>query len=146
MSRSQHILLRRDRHVPLVGRLPKTKRAHLPLTAQACAAFFEQGETIRASWAALDRHLEPGRTVCSRPGSDEGCNDRHQDPLESGKGVVELIGPDVAAFCDGLIGDSPTYADLYQESIRKESDGTARTGRRATTGSARGCRTCRAPA
>lgn len=39
----------------------------------------------------------------------------------SGKGVMELIGPDVAAFCDGLIGDSPTYADLYQESIRKKS-------------------------
>jgi DNA-binding ferritin-like protein (Dps family) len=38
----------------------------------------------------------------------------------SGKGVMELIGPDVAAFCDGLIADSPTYADLYQESIRKE--------------------------
>ncbi len=38
-----------------------------------------------------------------------------------GKGVMELIGPDVAAFCDGLIGDSPTYADLYQESVHKES-------------------------
>ena len=25
----------------------------------------------------------------------------------SGKGVMELIGPDVAAFCDGLIGDPP---------------------------------------
>jgi DNA-binding ferritin-like protein (Dps family) len=39
----------------------------------------------------------------------------------SGKGVMELIGPDVAAFCDGLIGDSSTYADIYQESIRKKS-------------------------
>ena len=39
----------------------------------------------------------------------------------SGKGVSEWIGPDVAAFCDGLIGDSPTYADLYQESIREKS-------------------------
>jgi DNA-binding ferritin-like protein (Dps family) len=38
----------------------------------------------------------------------------------AGKGVMELIGPDVAAFCDGLIGDSPTYSDLYQESIRNE--------------------------
>ena len=25
----------------------------------------------------------------------------------SGKGVMELIGPEVAAFCDGLIGDPP---------------------------------------
>jgi DNA-binding ferritin-like protein (Dps family) len=32
----------------------------------------------------------------------------------SGKGAIEFIGPDIAAFCDELIGDSPTYADLYQ--------------------------------
>ncbi|KJL32866.1 DUF1048 domain-containing protein [Microbacterium azadirachtae] len=32
-----------------------------------------------------------------------------------GKGAMELIGPDVAAFCDGLIGDTPTYADRYQD-------------------------------
>ncbi|WP_166355651.1 DUF1048 domain-containing protein [Phytoactinopolyspora limicola] len=37
-----------------------------------------------------------------------------------GKGVLELIGDDVAAFCDDLIKDSPTYADIYQESISKE--------------------------
>ncbi|WP_026929716.1 DUF1048 domain-containing protein [Glycomyces tenuis] len=37
----------------------------------------------------------------------------------SGKDVMTLIGPDVAAFCDGLIDDSQTYADRYQESIRK---------------------------
>lgn len=34
-----------------------------------------------------------------------------------GKGVLELIGTDVAAFCDDLIKDSRTYADVYQESI-----------------------------
>jgi DNA-binding ferritin-like protein (Dps family) len=31
---------------------------------------------------------------------------------------MELIGPDVAAFADGLIADSPTYADAYQESLK----------------------------
>ncbi|OZB83250.1 MAG: hypothetical protein B7X41_12415 [Microbacterium sp. 14-71-5] len=35
-----------------------------------------------------------------------------------GKGVLALIGPDVAAFADGLIGDTPTYADSYQASAR----------------------------
>ncbi|MFI9538199.1 DUF1048 domain-containing protein [Nocardia fusca] len=35
----------------------------------------------------------------------------------TGKGVIELIGNDVAAFCDDLIKDSPTYADIYQESV-----------------------------
>ncbi|MDR1634495.1 MAG: DUF1048 domain-containing protein [Bifidobacteriaceae bacterium] len=41
--------------------------------------------------------------------------------VASGKSAMELIGPDVAAFCDDLIGDEQTYADLYQESIRKKS-------------------------
>ncbi|MGW2715571.1 DUF1048 domain-containing protein, partial [Streptomyces sp. NPDC001356] len=27
---------------------------------------------------------------------------------------------DVAAFCDGLIKDCPTYADAYQKSISRE--------------------------
>ncbi|MEV0364698.1 DUF1048 domain-containing protein [Nocardia fusca] len=38
----------------------------------------------------------------------------------AGKGVIELIGNDVAAFCDDLIKDSPTYADIYQESVGKD--------------------------
>lgn len=37
-----------------------------------------------------------------------------------GKGVLEVTGRDVAAFCDDLIKDSKTYADIYQESIGKE--------------------------
>lgn len=40
--------------------------------------------------------------------------------VASGKSVMELIGADVAAFCDDLIGDAPTYAGLYQESVRKK--------------------------
>nr|WP_216853826.1 DUF1048 domain-containing protein [Phytoactinopolyspora halotolerans] len=41
-----------------------------------------------------------------------------------GKGVLELIGTDVVAFCDDLVKDSRTYADIYQDSISRES-GTA---------------------
>ncbi len=37
-----------------------------------------------------------------------------------GKGVLEVTGSDVAAFCDDLIKDSKTYADLYQESAGQE--------------------------
>ncbi|SBT39237.1 DUF1048 domain-containing protein [Micromonospora auratinigra] len=39
----------------------------------------------------------------------------------AGKPVLHLVGTDVAAFCDDLIKDSPTHADLYQESLRKET-------------------------
>ncbi len=43
-----------------------------------------------------------------------------------GKGVLEVTGDDVAAFCDDLIKDSKTYADLYQESIDRKADKAAR--------------------
>ncbi|WP_406638668.1 DUF1048 domain-containing protein [Amycolatopsis sp. WGS_07] len=39
----------------------------------------------------------------------------------AGKGVLQLIGDDVAAFCDDLIKDMPTYADRYQESLSGKS-------------------------
>ncbi|WP_214321879.1 DUF1048 domain-containing protein [Nonomuraea sediminis] len=50
--------------------------------------------------------------------------DFFEEGVAAGKGVLELIGNDVAAFCDDLIKDSRTYADLYQESISGEP-GTA---------------------
>ncbi len=36
------------------------------------------------------------------------------------KGVLEVTGSDVAAFCDDLIKDSKTHADVYQESVDQE--------------------------
>jgi DNA-binding ferritin-like protein (Dps family) len=46
-----------------------------------------------------------------------GIIDFFEEGVAAGKGVLQLIGNDVAAFCDDLIKDSRTYADLYQESI-----------------------------
>ena len=46
-----------------------------------------------------------------------GIIDFFEEGVAAGKGVLHLIGDDVAAFCDDLIKDSPTYADLYQESV-----------------------------
>ncbi|MFF2026530.1 DUF1048 domain-containing protein [Streptomyces sp. NPDC058171] len=53
-----------------------------------------------------------------------GIVDFFEEGAASGKGVLQLIGQDVAAFCDDLIKDSRTYADVYQESARGAS-GTA---------------------
>ncbi|MGK5552694.1 DUF1048 domain-containing protein [Actinomadura kijaniata] len=53
-----------------------------------------------------------------------GILDFFEEGAAAGKGVLELLGDDVAAFCDDLIKDSRTYADIYQESINKKS-GTA---------------------
>jgi DNA-binding ferritin-like protein (Dps family) len=46
-----------------------------------------------------------------------GIVDVFEEGAAAGKGVVQLIGTDVAAFTDGLIKDSRTYAEVYQESI-----------------------------
>ncbi|MFD7660032.1 DUF1048 domain-containing protein [Actinosynnema sp. NPDC059797] len=46
-----------------------------------------------------------------------GIVDFFEEGAASGKGVLELVGHDVAAFCDDLIEDSRTYADVYRESL-----------------------------
>lgn len=51
--------------------------------------------------------------------------DFFEEGVAADKGVLELIGKDVAAFCDDLIKDSCTYADIYQKSINGKS-GTAK--------------------
>ncbi|WP_054815178.1 DUF1048 domain-containing protein [Nocardia arizonensis] len=43
--------------------------------------------------------------------------DFFEEGIAAGKGVLELIGDDVAAFCDELVKDSRTHADIYRESI-----------------------------
>jgi DNA-binding ferritin-like protein (Dps family) len=53
-----------------------------------------------------------------------GIVDFFEEGVAAGKGVLELIGNDVAAFCDDLVKDSRTYADIYQESINGQP-GTA---------------------
>ena len=49
-----------------------------------------------------------------------GIVDLFEEGAASGKGVLEVTGSDVAAFCDDLIKDSKTYADIYQESVDQE--------------------------
>lgn len=49
-----------------------------------------------------------------------GIVDLFEEGAALGKGVLEVTGNDVAAFCDDLIKDSKTYADIYQESANQE--------------------------
>ena len=49
-----------------------------------------------------------------------GIVDFFEEGAAAGKGVLELIGNDVAAFCDDLVEDSRTCADIYQESVSGE--------------------------
>lgn len=48
--------------------------------------------------------------------------DFFEEGAAAGKAVLELTGTDVAAFCDDLIKDSPTYAQLYQKSINENPE------------------------
>ena len=50
-----------------------------------------------------------------------GIADFFEEGVASGKGVLELIGSDVAAFCDDLVKDSRTCADIDPESVSAES-------------------------
>lgn len=49
-----------------------------------------------------------------------GVIDLFEEGAALGKGALEVTGSDVAAFCDDLIKDSKTYADIYQESAHQE--------------------------
>ena len=49
-----------------------------------------------------------------------GIIDLFEEGVVLGKGVLEVTGSDVAAFCDDLIKDSKTYADILQESVDQE--------------------------
>lgn len=49
-----------------------------------------------------------------------GIVDLFEEGATLDKGVLEVTGRDVAAFCDDLIKDSKTYADIYQASVAQE--------------------------
>lgn len=51
-----------------------------------------------------------------------GIVDLFEEGVLLGKGVLEVTGSDVASFCDDLIKDSGTYADINQEYVDKEVD------------------------
>ena len=50
-----------------------------------------------------------------------GIVDFFEEGVATGKGVLDLIGTDVAAFCDDLMKDMRTYADVYQESVNRKA-------------------------
>ncbi|WP_280379362.1 DUF1048 domain-containing protein [Nocardia wallacei] len=48
-----------------------------------------------------------------------GVVDFFEEGVAGGKGVMEIVGDDVAAFCDNLMKDSKTFAEIYQESASR---------------------------
>lgn len=60
--------------------------------------------------------------LTSSTGLLSGIIDLFEEGAAVGKGVLEVTGSDVAAFCDDLIKNSKTYADIYQESVDQEAE------------------------
>lgn len=48
-----------------------------------------------------------------------GIVDFFEEGVADGKGIMEIIGDDVAAFCDELMKDSETFAEIYQKSATR---------------------------
>ncbi|HEY3502725.1 MAG TPA: DUF1048 domain-containing protein [Actinocatenispora sp.] len=84
----------------------------------------------------MARDLAAARCSARRFAAVSGILDVFEEGVADGKGVLELVCTDVAAFCDDLVQDAPTYADGYQESIRRKS-GTAEKQRLFRTGTGR---------
>jgi len=59
-------------------------------------------------------------TLTTGTGLLSGIIDLFEEGAALGKGVLKVTGSDVAAFCDDLIKDSKTYADIYQDSVDQE--------------------------
>lgn len=70
----------------------------------------------------IQRYLFKVGPVELTDGTDllSGIVDLFEGGAALGKGVLEVTGSDVAAFCDDLIKDSKTYADMVQESVRQK--------------------------
>ncbi len=49
-----------------------------------------------------------------------GIVDLFEEGAALGKGVLEVTGSNVAAFCDDLIKDSGTFTDISQETVDQE--------------------------
>ncbi|MFY1597760.1 DUF1048 domain-containing protein [Micromonospora sp. WMMD737] len=72
----------------------------------------------RIVYQEMQRYLfKVGPTDLLDGGLLPGIVDFFEEGVAAGKGVLEVTGTDVAAFCDELIKDSRTYADVYQESL-----------------------------
>ena len=70
----------------------------------------------------IERYLFNVGPVELTDGTDllSGIIDLFEEGAALGKGVLEVTGSDVAAFCDDLIKDSRTFADILQESVDQE--------------------------
>jgi DNA-binding ferritin-like protein (Dps family) len=70
----------------------------------------------------IQRYLFKVGPVELTDGTDllSGIVDLFEEGAALGKGVLEVTGSDVAAFCDDLIKDSRTFADILQESVDQE--------------------------
>lgn len=90
--------------------------------AGACGARQSAPEGLSIVYQELQKYLFKVGPVELTDGNGllSGIVDLFEEGAASGKGVLEVTGSDVAGFCDDLIKDFKTYADLYQESVNQK--------------------------
>lgn len=64
--------------------------------------------------------VEMADGITDGTGLFSGIVDLFEEGAALGKGVLEVTGRDVAAFCDNLIQDSKMNADILQESVNRD--------------------------
>ncbi len=79
-------------------------------------------QDYQIAYKEIQKYLFKVGPVQLTEGTDllSGIVDFFEEGAALGKGVLEVTGNDVAAFCDDLIKDSVTYADICQESVNQE--------------------------
>ena len=70
-------------------------------------------------YGEMQKYLFKVGPVDQKEGTDllAGIVNLFEEGAADGKSVQEVIGNDAAAFCDELLADTKTYADLYQETV-----------------------------
>ena len=87
----------------------------------------------RIVYAEMQKYLfKVGPVDLPEGGLLPGIVDFFEEGVAAGKGVLEVTGTDVAAFCDGLIDGRPPYADAYRGSARRASSGSGEAGAEPT--------------
>mgnify|MGYP001011284880 FL=1 len=79
-------------------------------------------QDYQIAYKEMQKYLFKVGPVELNDGTDllSGIIDLFEEGAALGKGVLEVTGSDVAAFCDDLIKDSKTYADICQESVDQD--------------------------
>ena len=113
--RIQEIIVRMQDAIEGKKRWQKKWRAHM-------ARVKALPQDYQIVYKEIEKYLFKVGPVELTDGTDllSGIIDLFEEGAALGKGVLEVTGSDVAAFCDDLIKDSITFADIFKNLLTKK--------------------------